>query len=106
MLVIVLIAIITVVLLIGMDRVGGQHATDGRHREAVDDRGGFTSTADKTLGRLLAFCLSLGMAVLSSSVFNCRIDLATDEECQSPLCKTRASKLLRHPMIHRFCYSY
>jgi hypothetical protein len=42
-----------------------------------------TSTAEETLGRLLAFCFSLGMAVLSSSVFNCRIDLATDQECQS-----------------------
>ena len=37
----------------------------------------------RMLGRLLAFCLSLGMAVLRSSVFNCRIDLATDQECQS-----------------------
>ena len=78
MLAIVLIAIITVVLLIGMDRVSGQQTTDGRRREAVDDRGDFTSTADETLGRLLAFCFSLGMAVLSSSVFNCRVDLATD----------------------------
>ena len=38
MLVIVLIVIITVVLLIGMDRVSGQHTTDGRRRKAVDDR--------------------------------------------------------------------
>jgi hypothetical protein len=45
--------------------------------------GDFTSTADETLGRLLAFCFSLGMAMLSSSMFNCRIDLATDQECQS-----------------------
>jgi hypothetical protein len=38
MLVLVLIVIITVVLLIGMDRVSGQHTTDGRRRKAVDDR--------------------------------------------------------------------
>lgn len=50
-----------------------------RDKECQDvPSGDFTSTVDETLGRLLAFCLSLGMAVLSSSVFNCRIDLATD----------------------------
>jgi hypothetical protein len=38
MLAIVLIVIITVVLLIGMDRVSGRHTTDGRNRKAVDDR--------------------------------------------------------------------
>jgi hypothetical protein len=37
MLAIVLIVIITVVLLIAMDRVSGQHTTDGRRRKAVDD---------------------------------------------------------------------
>jgi hypothetical protein len=38
MLIIVLIVIITVVLLIGMDRVSGKHTTDDRRRKAVDDR--------------------------------------------------------------------
>ncbi len=37
MLAIVLIVITTVMLLIGMDRVSGQHTTDGRRRKAVDD---------------------------------------------------------------------
>ena len=38
MLIIVLIVIITVALLIGTDRVSGQHTSDGRGRKAVDDR--------------------------------------------------------------------
>ncbi len=37
MLVMVLIVIIAVVLLLSMDRVSGQHSTDGRRRKAVDD---------------------------------------------------------------------
>jgi hypothetical protein len=38
MLLILLIVILMVVLLISMDRVSGQHTTDGRRRKAVDDR--------------------------------------------------------------------
>jgi hypothetical protein len=38
MLIIVLIVIITVALLIGTDRVSGQHTSDGRGRKTVDDR--------------------------------------------------------------------
>ena len=38
MLVIVLIVIITIVLLIGMDRISGRQTTDGRSRNAADDR--------------------------------------------------------------------
>jgi len=38
MLIIVLIVIITVVLLIGMDRVSGRQTTAGRSRKAADDR--------------------------------------------------------------------
>jgi hypothetical protein len=37
MLVIVLLVIITLVLLISIDRVSGQHTTDDRRRKAVDD---------------------------------------------------------------------
>jgi hypothetical protein len=37
MLVMVLIVIVAVVLLLSMDRVSGQHTTDGRRRKAVDD---------------------------------------------------------------------
>jgi hypothetical protein len=38
MLIIVLIVIITVALLIGTDRVSGQHTSGGRGRKTVDDR--------------------------------------------------------------------
>ena len=38
MLAIAVIVIITVVLLIGMDRVSGRQTTDGRNRKAADDR--------------------------------------------------------------------
>jgi hypothetical protein len=38
MLAFVLVVIIAVVLLISMDRVSGQHTTEGRRRKVVDDR--------------------------------------------------------------------
>jgi hypothetical protein len=38
MLLMVLVVVIAVVPLISVDRVGGQHTTDGRRRKAVDER--------------------------------------------------------------------